>query len=190
MVKNKNDKRYVRSKRGLEAGYYEEIRSQSGAIGVQARGIYRRAKVHSTTFMRHYGDLKGMSRSIRLEIKREYIGAMRKIEKSGGGLRDVTIMTFSFIKKHEDYFVTAATINNTLMLEWIGRKIWKRIRKTKYKFGLRRMEDAYVYELMGILTFWIRREKCDLDKTEQYVKYVMLISQEGMSRLGFLADKE
>lgn len=55
---------------------------------------------------------------------------------------------------------------------------------------MKRIEYAYVYELIGILVAWIREEKCDATKISQYVKYVMIISRSGANHLGFLADEE
>ena len=190
MVKNKNDRRYIRSKIKLEDNYLREVREQNGLVGVEAQRICRGANVHASTFFRHYHNIRGIVNGVRLDIKLEYSRMLGRIDKHGGKNRDVIYETFKFIERHGDYFETAIIVNNTMMLEWIGKKIWKRIVKTKYRYGMKRIEVVYIYELIGIMTTWIRDEKMDINKIDQYVDYVIKISSGGISRLNLFADKE
>lgn len=188
MVKNKNDKRYLKSKERLECNYFKEVR-ENGLVGLKAQKIYRGAKVHASTFFRHYRNLFGMTDGVRLEMKTEYNKMARMIDKHGGRNWDLVYETFKFIERHGEYFEAAVAINNTTMFEWMGKKIWKRTVKTKYRYGMRRIETVFVYEVIGIMTTWIRDEKMDAGKINQYVGYVIKISSGGISRLSLFADK-
>ena len=189
MIKNKNDKRYIKSKVRLEENYFREVR-EKGLVGLKIQNIYRGANVHASTFFRHYRGIRGMTNEVRLEMRGEYNRMIKMIDKHGGRNRDVVYETFKFIERHGDYFETAVRINNVMMFEWMGKKIWKRMVKTRYRYGMRRIEAVYIYEVMGIMTAWIRDEKMAVEKIEQYVEYVMQISSGGMSRLSLFADKE
>lgn len=190
MVKNKNDKRYVRSKEGMEQHYFAEIRRQHGIVGVKAQTIYRGAHVHATTFFRHYRNLKGMVQAVRDDRVAEYNAAIRKVRRHGGKFHDVAYETFKFIERHADFFETAVAANNTEVLERIGEKLWKYARKTEYRYGMKRIEKVYVYEVIGVLTAWVEVEKCSAEKIDQYVAYVTKISSGGIKHLSLLADRE
>lgn len=190
MVKNKNDKRYIKSKIGIERNYFREVRKQGGMVGMRVKEIYNGANVHSATFFRHYKGLQGIARSVRKELKLEYNGNVRKIVQHGGKFRDVVYETLIFIDQHKDYFRTAMKVNNTLILEWIGKKMWKQIRKTQYQYGMKRIERVYVYEVIGVMISWIEDKDHSEERVNQYVNYIMKISSGGVSHLSLLADKE
>ncbi|MBR3323774.1 hypothetical protein IKG16_02740 [Candidatus Saccharibacteria bacterium] len=190
MAKNKNDKRYIRSKIGMEENYLREIRKQGGLVGVKVKTICKGAKVHGTTFFRHYRNLAGIVKDVRNEVNIEYNNMIRRIIRHGGSFYDVAYETFKFIEQHKDYFETAIAINNTIMLEKVGKKIWKCARKTKYRYGMRRIEKVYIYEIIGVLISWMEDEKFNPEKIDQYVAYIVKISSGGLSRLSLLADKD
>lgn len=190
MVKNKNDKRYIRSKVKMEKNLFREARQQRGMVNVKAQAIYNGARVHSTTFMRHYHNLVGMIGSVRREIRSDYNTALRRIAKHRGNFKDIVLATFTVMRKHDDYFTTAAKIENMVMFEWIGQKLWKNFRKTNYHYGMERIEQVYKQEVIGVLMAWVKEEKLNIEKAGQYAEYIMKLSENCSQRLSFLADKE
>ena len=172
----------------MEQNYFKTIRD-NGLIGLKIQKIYRGANVHASTFFRHYHNIYGIADGIRSEMKSEYNSMIKMLDKHGGKSKDVVYETFKFIERHGDYFETAVIINNTMMFEWMGKKIWKRTVKTRYRYGMKRIESVFVYEVIGIMVTWIRDEKMDVEKIDQYVEYIMKISSGGVSRLSLFADK-
>ena len=174
----------------MEEKYFQEIKKQEGMVGVQVQNICRSAGIHVSTFFRHYRNMYGMVKDVRNEIDIEYRDMLKKVVKHGGGYRDVIYETFKYIEQHKGYFETAATINNTVIFEKMGKRLWKCAKKTRYQYGMKRIEKVYIYEIIGILLSWIEDEKFNPEKIDQYVAYIMKISSGGINRLSLFADKE
>lgn len=190
MVKNKFDKRYVQSGNKMEACYLAEIKKQGIVAGVQSYKIYKGARVHASTFSRHYRNLKNLALKVRIDIKQRYFRRTKSIIKHNGTYDDIILATFDFIRQNCQYFQVAVRLDNIVIFEYIGQELWKAFYKTEYRYGMKRIKNLYIYEVIGIFVTWIRDEKLDSQKINQYKGYIIKLSEDCSQRLSFLAKED
>ena len=192
-TKNKHDKRYQNSEARLRQAFLAEARARGSLFTIETGRISRRAGLNSATFHHHYTykstGLKSLARNIEHDYLTEYSQVLKRIAKYDDSISELARGTLLFIARHKSLVLTTSRLGYTDLFEQMGKRFWRYVHATPYRYGAKRIQTVFIYGYTSIILCWVREERCDPNKIEQYARYLSHLSRTGIKQLNFLADE-